>query len=152
MRLIASDIKPQNFLIDSSARIILTDFGVAAPLLLSASGDHRARRVDPEYSAVPTGTPDYIAPDVLEAGEAALAAIWSGSDDHEEERLADHGYTASVDLWSLGATIYEMATGEAPFVAPTISETYKRIMKCDLQLDRLGADWQCADLRDLIAG
>lgn len=130
-----SDIKPQNFLIDASARILLTDFGVAVPI----DQDLQAAA---EHCAVPAGTPDYIAPEVLLAGEAAVAAIW-------EDQTDAPVYTAAVDHWSLGATVYEMTTGQAPFVARSIAGTYARITSYDLDISKLKCE---PALRSLITG
>jgi serine/threonine protein kinase len=102
------DIKPQNFLLYSDNRLKLTDFGSAAPLV-------DALRVDPACCGTPVGTPDYIAPEVLVRAEA----VFMGADARP--------YTRLVDWWSLGVTIYEIAAGEPPFFANTVSETYARI-------------------------
>ena len=97
--------------------------------------------------AVPAGTPDYIAPEVLLAGEAAAASAWDEGKDTEPVV-----YTSSVDYWSLGATVYEMATGQAPFVARSIAGTYARITS--YSLDKTILHQHCADpaLRTLIIG
>ncbi|BEI79511.1 hypothetical protein CcaverHIS002_0100400 [Cutaneotrichosporon cavernicola] len=129
------DIKPHNFLLLPDGRLWLTDFGSAAPL----SQGKVARR----HCMLPVGTPDYIAPEVLRIAENAMVeAAQSVHSDSEEEGdrtvrqsdLTAPGYGPDVDWWSLGATLYEMAVGRAPFWAPTIGPTYDRIMRCDLRL------------------
>lgn len=40
----------------------------------------------------------------------------------------DTGYGRETDWWSLGAMLYEMAYGVAPFFADDIRQTYLRIM------------------------
>lgn len=52
------------------------------------------------------GTPDYIAPEVL----------------HKK------GYTESVDWWSVGAILFEMLVGYAPFCSESPKETCKKVM------------------------
>lgn len=57
------------------------------------------------------GTLDYLPPEMIEGKE--------------------HDHT--VDLWSLGVLMYEFLCGNAPFVADTHGDTYKRICRVDLQ-------------------
>lgn len=79
------DIKPGNILISSDGSVKLGDFGVAASLI--EGGRKRAR-------FTVTGTPCFIAPEVL---------------------LESIGYQEKADIWSLGITAIELATGEAPY-------------------------------------
>ena len=57
------------------------------------------------------GTLDYLPPEMVEGK------------DHD----------ACVDVWSLGVLCYEFVFGKPPFEAHGHSETYKRILKVDLQ-------------------
>ena len=58
----------------------------------------------------PVGTPDYMAPEVLLTSE----------------------HTEAVDFWSLGALLFELVTGIPPFHSDTQEETFKRILKLDV--------------------
>ncbi len=79
------DIKPANVMIAPGGRLLLTDFGVA--------------RLETEDSSLVTktgallGTPAYMSPEQA-SGDTA---------------------TAKSDLYSLGATLYQLATGSLPY-------------------------------------
>lgn len=92
------DIKPGNVLVGSDGSIKLGDFGVAASIL--EQGRKRAR-----YTII--GTPCYMAPEVL----AEVV-----------------GYTEKADIWSLGITAIEIATGSAPYSNLPYLEIIKRII------------------------
>lgn len=79
------DIKPQNILIDSNGRILLTDFGI------SVSSDDESGRLT--RTGLFMGTPEYMSPEQV-----------SGS-------VVDY----RTDLYSLAITTYEMFSGEIPF-------------------------------------
>jgi serum/glucocorticoid-regulated kinase 2 len=53
------------------------------------------------------GTPEYLAP----------------------ELLLGHGYTKSVDWWTLGVLLYEMLTGLPPFYDENTNEMYRKILQ-----------------------
>jgi hypothetical protein len=84
--LIHRDLKPANILLDSAARAILTDFGLALP-------PEEAGALTSEGANV--GTPAYMAPEQA-ASEADRLGPWTG-------------------LYSLGVVLYEMLTGRPPF-------------------------------------
>lgn len=83
------DLKPANTLVDANGNLFLTDFGIAK-LLESASP--RLTQTDAIL-----GTPAYISPE-----QAAAANVDQRS-----------------DIYSLGIILYEMVTGQVPFVADT---------------------------------
>ena len=58
------------------------------------------------------GTPEYMAP----------------------ELVRKDGHTFSVDFWSLGILLYEMAAGSPPFFAKTLPEMYHAILHQPLQM------------------
>jgi len=110
---------------------------------------------------MPIGTPDYIAPEILKMAEDAMIDEFDSSDIDPDKTirpgdLEPRGYGADVDWWSLGATIYEMSAGEAPFYARTVRETYELIMKCgvgpSLPLKMMKADDQEGAYQPATAG
>ncbi|KZS89665.1 Pkinase-domain-containing protein [Sistotremastrum niveocremeum HHB9708] len=89
------DLKPENILLDFTGHIALCDFGLCK-LNMSES----------EKTNTFCGTPEYIAPELLE----------------------NQGYTKTVDWWTLGVLIYEMMTGLPPFYDENVNTMYQRIL------------------------
>lgn len=72
------------------------------------------------------GTPNYIAPEILENKE---------------------GHSYGVDVWSLGVIIYTLVIGKPPFETENVKETYKRIKACSFKFpDHVKASDEVKDL------
>ena len=93
------DIKPANILLDSDGNPKLTDFGLAKKI---DGEDHLTR----EGAIV--GTPSFMAP---EQARGALAEISTRS-----------------DIYSLGAVLYQLLTGRAPFVSDSAMDTLAQVI------------------------
>ena len=93
------DINPRNILIDADGRPYLSDFGLAK----WANGKD-AVTTDLEMCI---GTPSYMAPEQV---QAAGRASWQS------------------DIYSLGASLYEMLTGRPPFHAADSLETMRQVI------------------------
>jgi len=94
------DLKPENILLTSDGHICMTDFGI------SKEGLH----TDDSRTATFCGTPEYLAPEVLEG----------------------NGYGKAVDWWSFGTLVFEMLNGLPPFYAPDVQQMYAKIMSAKL--------------------
>lgn len=94
-RVIHRDLKLGNLFLDRDMGIKVADFGLAAQL------EH-----DGEKKRTICGTPNYIAPEILEG---------------------KHGHSYEVDVWSLGVILYTMIFGRPPFETSDVKTTYRRI-------------------------
>jgi serine/threonine-protein kinase len=93
------DLKPSNILMDSADEPHVTDFGLAKRL--------DRNTVQTRTGAV-LGTPSYMAPEQAE-GKKEL--------------------TPAVDIYGLGALLYEMLTGRPPFRAETPLDTMLQVLE-----------------------
>jgi eukaryotic-like serine/threonine-protein kinase len=93
------DLKPSNVLLDAQGEPRVTDFGLARPM-------------DDESSLTLTGqilgTPGYIAPEQAKGG----ATVGPGA-----------------DVYGLGAILFHLLTGRAPFVGASAAETLTQVLQ-----------------------
>lgn len=106
------DLKPANILVDLDGRPHVTDFGVAKRV--GGSGfDDSGTRLNPSNSGTLSGgivgTPSYMAP--------------------EQAAGKRQGLTVAVDIYSLGAILFEMLTGRPPFKEATQMATLRKVLE-----------------------
>ena len=84
------DIKPDNILCDAEGHFLITDFGISVKMR-STLRRNSTRKMDTNAA----GTIGYMAPELFSSNPDAVMA---------------------TDIWALGASLYEMITGELPFM------------------------------------
>ena len=94
-RVIHRDLKLGNLFLGEDMKIKIGDFGLASRLEFEGE---RKRTI--------CGTPNYIAPEVLEG---------------------KNGHSYEVDIWSLGVILYTLVVGKPPFETNDVQSTYKKI-------------------------
>lgn len=111
---IHQDIKPANILIDATGQYLITDFGISVGLRNTLSRNSLQENTG-------SGTISYMAPERFDEGKSLPVM--------------------ANDIWSLGATLYELATGDVPFgefggmtqcklhVPPKINNDYSEQLK-----------------------
>jgi len=94
------DLKPHNLMLDAEGRPHVLDFGLA-------------KRIDDDQSLTMSGavlgSPSYMAPEQAQG---------------RNDRVGPH-----TDVYALGAILYQMLTGRAPFLANTAAETMMQVVQ-----------------------
>ncbi|MHC1766224.1 MAG: WD40 repeat domain-containing serine/threonine protein kinase [Verrucomicrobiia bacterium] len=96
------DLKPSNVLIDQNDQPKVMDFGLAKRL----DGDSSL-----SLSGQVLGSPSYLPPEQCDAKRGKVGR--------------------RSDVYALGATLYHLITGRAPFVAGTVAETLQQVQQVE---------------------
>ncbi|KJZ77894.1 hypothetical protein HIM_02531 [Hirsutella minnesotensis 3608] len=124
--IIHRDLKMGNIFLDAQMNAKIGDFGLAA-LLVTGRDMQTIRRT------TLCGTPNYIAPEILEKGKK--------------------GHDHMVDIWSLGIIMFAMLTSKPPFQSSTTDEIYRRARERDYEwpIAETAQKFVSQDAKDLVA-
>ncbi|KAM4580098.1 serine/threonine-protein kinase Sgk2b [Odontesthes bonariensis] len=101
LNIVYRDLKPENILLDRDGHVMLTDFGLCKEGVAIGGIMHTF-----------CGTPEYLAPEVLQG----------------------QPYSPAVDWWGLGTVLFEMLCGLPPFYNHCKAEMFENILHAQLQL------------------
>jgi len=92
-KIVYRDLKPENLMFDVDGYVKVVDFGFA--------------KIVTDRTWTLCGTPDYLAPEVIQ----------------------NKGHNCSADWWSFGVLVYECLVGAAPFEAEDPMDIYNNILE-----------------------
>ena len=108
--------------LDAEGHLRLTDFGLAKGGITGPGMEGGTKTF--------CGTPEYLAPEILE----------------------NKGHGKAVDWWALGTLLYEMLTGLPPFYDTNVQRMYHKILHEPLRFPKTEGRQLSEDARDLIRG
>ena len=110
------DLKPGNVLVSLSGAVKVLDFGLARRRVHAGPTDVTIPGDPQSVEGLVSGTPAYMSPE------------------HAEGGIVDH----RSDIFSFGASLYELLTGQRPFERRSMPETLTAVIK---EEPRLPAGW-----------
>ena len=122
------DLKPENLLLDEDMNLRISDFGLSRSYTTDEApgGDDAATQARTSLMHTTCGTPNYVAPEVLE----------------------DKGYDGrTADIWSCGVVLFATMAGYLPFDEPTIPALFKKIQDADFAYPA----WFSPEVRSLLS-
>ena len=127
------DLKLDNILLDADGHCKIADFGMCKEGIK-----------DGATTTTFCGTPDYIAPEVIDLKKFILfqcsCRLLKAKESKKEKAfrylvfqiLQELDYGASVDWWALGVLMYEMMAGQPPFEADNEDDLFESILHDDV--------------------
>ena len=108
------DLKPENLLLDLQGNLKISDFGLSTLYVGSADADGVVQDQDRmELLHTTCGTPNYVAPEVLE----------------------NRGYDGrQADVWSVGIILFVLVAGYLPFEEDTMPGLFDKIKRAEFAM------------------
>ncbi|MGH9601114.1 MAG: serine/threonine-protein kinase [Terriglobales bacterium] len=127
------DIKSQNIMVTSRGQVKILDFGLAklkeplhsaAGLAPKPAAEGKTTMFDPEEFVVEEQAS-------LHDFKTRIGAIMGTATHMSPEQALGAGVDARSDIFSFGVVLYEMATGQLPFEAPSLGEALINILNAE---------------------
>jgi len=126
MKVVHSDLKPMNLLVSASGDVKLSDFGLSRTVTTNKGGfidSMECGSVAPEAEGHAAGEPSGVRGTVMYMSPALVVT---------------NGHNFQTDIWALGCTVLEMATGVVPWAERGFRlevQYLRHLQKCHTDLE-----------------